>query len=234
MPSCFGGPSDAQKGLARSGAGFSSQLQGDFASRFAGQNDIIGKLGSILQDVRNGKLLPGFSAQTLAALNTSAIDTTAGNYRNAAQAVNNANAGRGGNSGLESGIEQQEQTTAANAAAGQLSTEQQKIQLANQANAEQNTQTVLSGYNALAGQENPLGFAGASLEGNKQAFGEASTVNQLENQQLANELNFGVSTAMDAATLGAGGIGNLDTMGGSSFGEQVGNFASGGFNALAG
>ncbi len=218
MPSCFGGPSDAQKSIAGQQASFANTAQQDFLSRYADQSADMGKLSSLLQNVENGKLATGFDSATLAALNTSALNTTAANYRNAAQSTQNAFAGRGGDSGLESGIQAQVRAATANASAGQLSTEQQKIQLANQAQAQQNTNTAIAGYNQLAGIANPEAFG--SLTGNAQnaAFGSASQINALENQQLSNELNFGTSIAIDAATGGAGaafGAGGMSGIGGA-------------------
>lgn len=157
----------------------------DFGSRFAGQNETLASLGNILQNVQEGKLVPGFSPQTLAALNTSAIDTTAGNFANAQRAANNANAGRGGNSGLQPGTVGQENATIASAGASQLSNEQQQIQLANQNQAEQNTQMAIGGESTLAGLQNPLGFAGATTQSQGQAFNAATQINQEQNQEEA-------------------------------------------------
>jgi hypothetical protein len=214
------GPSSQEQSLANQSESFSQTAQSDFLSRFAGQNETINSLDQILQNVQNGKLLPGFSAQTLAALNTSAIDTTAGNFRNAQQVTNNTNAARGTGSGLETGVQAQENATIASQAAGQLSTEQQKIALANQNQAEQNTATAIGGYNTLAGIQNPLGFGGLSVQSNQNAFGQANQVQQEKNQEQADIAGGIAGLAMDAATFGAGAAGG-------------GGFA-GGIQALAG
>ena len=220
------GPSSQEQGIAAQSSNLASTAQSDFLSRFAGQNDTINSLDSILQNVQNGKLLPGFSAQTLAALNTSAIDTTAGNFRNAQQATNNANAARGTGSGLETGTQAQENATIASQAAGQLSTQQQQIQLANQNQAQQNTATALGGYNALAGIQNPLGFGGLATQSNQNAFGQANQVQQEKNQEQADIAGGVAGLAMDAATFGAGAM--ATTPGGNSAGFF------GGLQALAG
>jgi hypothetical protein len=214
------GPSSAQESLANQESSFSGQLAADYASRFAGQNETIGNLNQILSGVQAGKLLPGFSAQTLATLNSAALDTTAGNYRNAQQAANNINAGRGGDSGLQPGTVGQENATIASQQAGALSGQEQQIQLANQNQAVQNTQMALGGYNTLAGIQNPLGFAGAQQGANQNAFGEQTTVQNEKNQEQADIAGGVAGLAMDAATFGMGAAG--------------GGGIGGGFNALMG
>ena len=206
--------------MAAQSSSLASSAQSDFLSRFAGQNQTISSLGNILQNVQNGKLLPGFDSQTMAALNTNAIDTTASNYRSAAQAAGNANAGRGGDSGLQPGTVSQENATIASQAAGQLSSQQQQIQLANQQQAQQNTATALGGYQTLAGIQNPLGFEGGATQTNQNAFTQADTVQQENNQEQADIAGGVAGIAMDAATFGAGAVGG-------------GGFA-GGLKALAG
>lgn len=210
------GPSGQSIGLANESAGFANTIQSDFASRFAGQNETISNLGNILQNVQNGKLLPGFDAQTLAALNTSAIDTTASNYKNAQQAANNANAGRGGDSGLQPGTVSQENATIASNAAGQLSSQQQQIQLANQQQSQQNTATALGGYSTLAGIQNPLAFGGLASQQLGQAFQQSDTIQQEKNQEQADI---------------AGGIAGLA---GSVIGGPIGGMIGSGISSLAG
>jgi hypothetical protein len=232
MPSCFGGASDAQTQDASAQQSFANSITQNMNSRISAQNANLGQLQNILTGVQNGKLLPGFSSATLGALNTSALDTTASNYRNAAQTVQNATAGAGGNSGLLSGVQAQLREQQASQSAGQLSAEQQKIQLANQQQAQQNTSTAIGGYNALAAAQDPLGFAKQAQSSQSAAFGENSELDQLANQKLSNELSFGTSVALDAATFGAGGMAGL---GASPAGaSQPGAFFQGGFNALSG
>ena len=232
MPSCFGGASDAQKSISGQQEDFANLALQNYRQRYADQTADLGKLGTLIQNVSNGKLAPGFDASTLAALNTSAINSTAANYRNAAQVTQNAFAGRGGNSGLETGIQAQVRAANANQAAGQLSTEQQKIQLANYDAARQNTNAAIAGYSTLAGLANPEGFGNLTGSAQGAAYKSASDINALENQKLSNELSFGTNLAMKAATFGMGGIGNLGP--GESFGEGAGDFLSGGFKALSG
>ena len=208
------GPSGSEQSLANAEGSFSSQLSADYASRFAGQNETIGNLNNILSGVQAGKLLPGFSAQTLATLNSAALDTTAGNYRNAQQAANNINAGRGGDSGLQPGTVGQENATIASQAAGQLSGQEQQIQLANQNQAQQNTAMALGGYQTLAGIQNPAQFGSLASSANQNAFGEQQTVQNAKNQEVADIAGGIAGLGMDAATFGAGAMGGGGLEGG--------------------
>lgn len=200
------GPGGASENLADQSAAFSSTIQSDFASRFAGQNNTIANLGNILQNVQNGKLLPGFDSKTLAALNTSALDTTASNFKNAQQATNNANAGRGGDSGLQPGTVGQENATIASNAAGQLSTEQQKIQLANEQQSQQNTSTALSGYKVLADIQDPYEFGKLGVQASKDAFNESDEIQQEKNQEQSDIAGGIAGLASGGLTALAGGI----------------------------
>lgn len=216
------GATDAQKGLAQQSTSLASDTNSDFLSRFAGQTDTINNLSNILQNVQNGKLLPGFGAPTLAALNTQAIDTTAGNYRAAAQAAGNANAGRGGDSGLQPGTVSQENATIASQAAGQLSQEQQNITLANQKQAQQNTATAIGGYNTLAGIQNPLGFGGLSNQVNTTAYGQ-QTQNAQEGAQEFADIAGGISGLVQTGAKLATGVPSFGGGGGTSLAQAGAN-----------
>ena len=208
------GPSGSQEAIAGNEASLATTLQQDLGSRYAGQTTTLNSLNNILNNVQQGKLLPGFSGQTLAALNTSAIDTTAGNFANAQREANDTNAGRGGNSGLQPGTVAQENATIASNAAGQLSSQQQQIQLANQNQAEKNTAMAIGGENTLAGLQNPLGFAGATEQGQQNAFGSATQINTEQNQEQADIAGGIAGLAMDTATFGAGAAGGGGLAGG--------------------
>ena len=186
------GATGGQEALASGETSLSTELGQDLGQRYADQTGTLKDLGGILQNVQDGKLVPGFGAATDAALNTSAIDTTAGNFKNAQIATNDANAARGGDSGLESGTDAQENETVASQAAGQLSGEQQKIQLANQQQAEQNTQMAIGGESTLAGLQNPQSFASAATQANSTAYGE-DTQNATEGAQEFADISGGIS-----------------------------------------
>jgi hypothetical protein len=209
------GPSGAEKGLGAQESSLSNILAQDFGTRFAGQTETLNSLNNTLTGLESGHLLPGYSAETKAALNTEAIDTTGANYGNAARAINGQLAGRGGDSGLESGVDQQIKAGIASNAAGQLSKEQLGISLADQNQAVTNTNTFLGGMNALAGQENPLGYGSEATNANKTAFSEANQINQENNQAQADIIGGVTALAGAAATpFTRGGTSFMSGMGG--------------------
>jgi hypothetical protein len=224
------GPTAAEKSLQAQEQSFSTLLQSDYSQQFQNQQGVLAKLNeSLTPTLEAGPNQMGYSPQELAALNTQAINTTGANYRNAAVAAGSALAGRGGggSSGLESGVEQQIRAGIASGAAGTLSGEQLGITESNYATGRQNYDTALGGAQALAGEYNPLGYAGAGTSANTGAFGEAQTIQQQQaqkDQMIAGLITSGASDALGGL---AGGFGNLDTQGTSTGGEQLGNFGSG-------
>lgn len=216
------GPTGQEVGLEQQQGKFSQTVQADYATRFAQQQQTLASLGDIVKGVEAGRLSPGLDAKTLAAMNTNILDTTGANYANAARAINMQLAGRtgipgvgmGGESGLESGVDKQIKAGIASAAAGQTSTEQFNLTLADRQAAERNTQMAMGGLQAIAGEQAPLGFAGAATEANKTAFSEADTIAQQQSQEQA-AIGGGVaSLAMGGLTFGAGMMGGGGLKGG--------------------
>ena len=199
-------------------------LQGDFNQNFGEQQSILGHLTSILSPIAEaGPDQQGFSPAELAARNTNAIDTTGANYANAERATQGELAGRGVPGAPQSGIDQQIESSIASAGAGQLSNEENQIVAENYATGRQNFNNAVSGLGGVASQYDPNAYAGSANTANKNAFGEADEIAQQEAQEDA-EIGGAVAGVAGAVT---GGIGNLDTTGGSSFGEQLENFAEG-------
>lgn len=218
-PLKFGcGASSAETGLEGQEASLASILQGNYATRFASQQQMLGALNSSLTPtLQAGPNQTGFSAPELAAYNTQALNTTGANYANAARALSGQLAGRGGDSGLESGVDQQIKASLASQAAGTLSNEQLGITEANYAQGRQNYNTAVSGEMALAGEENPQSFASGASSANTGAFGEASQINQQNNQVAADlgGLAGGVISGIGAGIGGSSGVGaGLKTLGG--------------------
>jgi hypothetical protein len=179
------GPTSGETQAATAQNIFANTLQQDTNSRFAGQTASINQINSILQGVEAGKFLPGYSSATLAALNTGALDTTAANYKNAMIAAQNANAGRGGDTGLQPGTVSQEAATIASNAAGQLSSEQQQIALANQQQAVENTKLALGGFGTEAQLQSPDQLASETNRGLAQSFADQNTIAQQQAQEQA-------------------------------------------------
>jgi hypothetical protein len=211
-------------------------LQGNYAQNFSEQQGVLANLNETLQPVVNaGPSQTGFSAQESAALNTQALDTTGGNYANALRATQGQLAGRNDSGNLpESGVDQGIKARLASSAAGELSQEELGITEANYATGRSNFNSAVGAEEGIAGQYNPVSTGGLAEEANKNAFGEATQINEENNQADADIAGGVTSLAKSALSFGLGGFGNLDQTGGSSGGEQVGNFFSGGINALAG
>lgn len=217
---CFGGPSASEKNLAGNEASLADQLHSDYQTQFAGQQSTLQELSGMLN---NNTVLPGWSPPELAAVNTQTIDSNAAAARNATQAANTVGAAKGGSSGLTSGVQQQIDAGIASSAANSLASQQSQITQADYAQGQINKQQTESGLETLAGIQAPVSYANAATGANQAGFSEASTIEQQQQQAQASEL--GLVTSLAGAAVP--GLGNLDTTGGSSGGEQFGNFLSG-------
>lgn len=179
------GPSGEEEGTAAKQNTFAGQVSADFSTRYGQQSQAINQINNILQGVQAGKLQMGFNPATAAALNTENINNAAAANANLTRAVNSSAAGRGGDSGLITG-----QNTAALAGAkasveNQLAAGQQANTIANYQQQVQNTENLLSGYGALAGQENPNSLGSLAQSGLNSTFQDYNTINQQQNQEEA-------------------------------------------------
>lgn len=226
------GPSGQQKQLANSQQSFFNNLMASYQQNFGEQQGIFSSITNALSPIlRGGPDQMGFSAAENAALTGSAINNAAIQNRNA-QVV--AGYSAGGNTGVTTGGQKQLQAAIASGVGQNLSSNLNQINLANAATGRQNFFNAEAGLAGLANMESPLGYAGAANNAGQTAFGEATKIQDMKNQEQADIGGAIAGLGMDALTFGMGGIGNLDTTGGSSFGEQVGNFFSGGAKALQG
>lgn len=219
------GPGQSQQQLANSQATLAQTLQQSFNSRFAGQDAVLGKLNSALTPIlAAGPNQPGFNPAEASALNSQALDTTAANYDSAARAASGQLAGRGGDSGLQSGVDSQIKATIASQAAKQLSGEQLGITQANYETGRQNYNTALAGTQALSGDYDPTKYgqlAGTQLNS---AFDSANSIDQQKAQMWKTLAGVG-EAGLNFAFPGAGatiqaGIGGL-------FGNKSGGIADG-------
>src|ERR1019366_3677671 len=100
------GPTGAEKSLAAQQQQYSQTVQNNYSTLFGEQQGAMSNLSNLLTPIAEaGANQSGMSAAELAAQNTQALDTTGANYANAARAVGNQLAGRGGDSGIESGVD---------------------------------------------------------------------------------------------------------------------------------
>lgn len=207
------GPSSAENTLSGESTALSQQLSGYLTANYGQQQDILNELNNIYSPIAAaGPNQTGFSAGELNALNTGAVDTAAGNYSAAERQVASNLAGSGTNAG-PSGVQQQIEASVGSAAAGQASQAENQIQQENYTVGRQNWQQAMAGLSGVANAENPEAFAGLATQANQNAFGEASQIQQ-QNNQLGQDL-FGLAGAA---------LGNLNTPGlaGFSLGKKGG------------
>lgn len=203
------GPSNQEKQLQAGEESMSNTLAANYNTYFGDQSAVLGRLQGILTPIAEaGPDQQGFGANELAALNTTVGEGVGKNYSKASQALNNTLAARGGgNEQLPTGASAALKGSLASAAANQLSSEQSQITQANYATGRSNWAQATSGLNALAQDYNPNAIAGSAISANQGAFGEASQINQQQNQKWADIAGGITSLGMDAASFGAGALG---------------------------
>jgi hypothetical protein len=224
MAAC--GPSGSETAIEGANQSLAMSLQANYQQRFAQQNQVLNNLNQSLSPiVAAGPSQQGFSPEELASLNTQAINSAAAANKNAQQAAGNAIAGEGGGggSGLVSGTQAAIKAGISSNSANQLANTQNEITQANYNQGNQNYQRAIGGEQALAGDYNPQSFANGAESGFGQSFSEANQINQ-QNQQETKSIIGGIGSLAGAAT---GGVGNLDTTGSSTAGEQALNFFGG-------
>lgn len=219
---CGGGASSAQKTLESEEANFYQTLTQDYSTVFGEQQQSWNALKTAITPILNaGPNQQGFNAAELSNLNTTAIDSVGGNYQNAQRAVNNQLAGRGGNSGLQSGVDQQISSTIGTEAAGNLSNEELGITQANYATGLANYNNAVGAMEGLSGQQGPGGYASNANNANTAAFNEATQIQEANNaweDQLVGGITGVASGGLKAITGGVGGFG-----GGSALGQANAN-----------
>jgi hypothetical protein len=219
------GSSAQQNQLASQEASFSSLLSANYAQNFGAQSQTLQNLTNQFTPIAEaGPDQQGMGPQQLAALNTQATEGVGQNYANASRALNTQLSSQGGgNEYLPTGAAASLKGNLASSAANQLSSEQLAITNQNYNLGRSNWQNATSGLNALAGEYNPNAIAGQASGANQSAAGQAKEINQENNQwqgELAGVITGGISAL-------SGGLGNLDTTGSSTGGEQALNFLGG-------
>ena len=190
-PLNFGcGPSAQEENIAGAQDKFANTMTQNYSTLFGEQQGTINQLNAIAQPMASmGLAGEGFSPTALAAMNTGILDRTAANYAAASRATSAAIAGRGaggaGIPGIISGPEQQILGSVASAAAGQQSAEQQQLAIANQQQALANIKTAAGIESGVAGLESPVSTGQLATSGLGQAFQEADTISQEQNQATA-------------------------------------------------
>ncbi len=207
------GPSNQSQQLAGSAQSLAGIMSANYNQRFGDQSALLNSLSNVLTPISQaGPSQQGYSAGEQAVLNTQAINSAGAAAKNAAQATQGALAGRGGSSGLQSGVDAQIIAGQKSASAGQLANAQLAIQNANYAQGNKNWQEANAGLNALSQQYNPAAFGAQASSANSNAFQEADTIQQEKNQKEAEIAGGITSLAGDftgsnfAGSLGGGKI----------------------------
>ena len=234
------GPSANETQIQGATQSLAMSMQSDFQQRFAQQSSVLQNLNNSLTPiVAAGPSQAGFSAQELAAMNTSAINNAGAANKNAQQAAGNAIAGEGGGggSGLLTGPQQAIKAGIASTSANELANTQNQITQANYQQGNANYNRAVSGEQALAGEYNPQSFGEGAQSGLGASFGEANTINT-QQQAAGKAILGGVDSLLGTAgSFIAGGASNL-LSGGEEAGSETGGgaeqFFSGGLNALNG
>ncbi len=203
------GSSAAESGAQASEASFSQLLQQQAEANFGAQSQVLQNINQILTPIAEaGPSQTGFSPQELAALNTQAIDTTAAGAAAAQEKLNTQEAGRGGDTANPaSGTAQALSAQLASGAENQLSQEELGITQANYAQGNKNFQQALTGLGGEAEELAPSSVANVANTGNQAAFGEASQINQ-QNNQVVSDLGGLIPGALSALGGGITGVQN--------------------------
>jgi hypothetical protein len=220
------GPDAAEKSLQAQEQGLSAEMASDFNNSYGTQQEWLQSLNKSLSPiVAAGPDQNGLTAAQVAAQTTTALDTSAASNQNIQRAVGNSFAGRGGgnSTGLISGIQTQAAEEAASQSENQLASTLNQNVWNNQILGNNNWKTALGASEQVAGLEAPGNLGSEASQATGSAYQIASENQQLSDQAI-NEIA-GAGKALAGGVLG--GIGNLDTTGGSSAGEQIGNFFSG-------
>jgi hypothetical protein len=220
------GPTGSEKNLQASQQNFASMLQSNYGTLFGQQQGVLNAINNSLSPVlAAGPSQNGFTGPQLSAMQTQIINNTSAATRNAAQAARNVAAGQGGGgtSGLTSGIQQQIQASILSQGAIAQGSQEANLAVQNAQLGQENYWRAAGGMQALASGYSPNAAMGGATTANQSAFGEANEIQQ--QQQQEDQMIAGGITA--AAGLAIPGLGNLDTTGGSTVGEQFKNFFGG-------
>jgi hypothetical protein len=175
------GSTAQQTSIANSGQSFMGTLQNDFGTAFSGQQNILNGLQKTQQSIlAAGPGQFGFSVPQTTALNTMATSANAASYQGAKTGIGEQVAATGGgNSVLPTGTQGESLTTAAASAAQNQAASLNKIQQAGYAQGSQDYNAALSGSLQVASIENPSALAGEANKAGDTAFGEATSVNNM-------------------------------------------------------
>lgn len=191
---CKGDSTD--EAAMKSSAAFQTRLQNAFKTQFASQQSLLQFLNPKLEAMISNP--QGYTPAQMAALNSGAIDTTAGQYQNALKTEQAQAAVH--DSGLPSGVDAQIKGQLAGAAASQTSNLLEKNQVDSADLAQQNYWRGVSALSGDAQLTDPLGYSG-SANGAASTIASLSEANSQANQSgflntFANSFGKGVGTVL--------------------------------------
>lgn len=226
------GASSAQENLANQQANFYNTLTNDYNTQFSNQSAILKQLNNSLSPIINaGPNQFGFSTGETNNLNSQAIQGTAGQYANAARALRENQAAQGGgNIALPSGANAQQQAALAAAGANSESNALLGIQQAGYEQGRQNYFNALGQEQGVAGMYNPTSYGQIGNTAGNNAFGSATTVQQMNNAAspwnvVGGILGGAIGAGLNGFTGGFGGA--LGKSLGSGGGSGGGSYDSG-------
>lgn len=222
------GPSSQEKEQAKESAAFTQGLRQHYADKYDKMNAVLDKLN----DTINAPATLGFGPEERASYHTQALENTAANYSNAARAVGEQMSGRGGDSGLQSGVDSQIKAQLASEAAKTLSQQEQAIVQGDYETGRAEKQRRITGLEALAGFDNPENTAQLSEGSATQAFSMAKSNREAANAWKKTLAGVGTSLAQSGLAALSGGASLAATkipgIGGSGAGTEGGADVGGG------
>jgi hypothetical protein len=155
---------------------FQQQLMTLFQQQFSNQQNVLNFLqGTIKPEIAQAQAGEGYSPEALAAMRTTATDTTSSQFQNAQAALNqelktsgSANVPSGVTVGADAALLAQEAQTQAGG--------QNQITIANATQAQNNFWNSINALNGVSAQINPLGYG-------SEASGAGGTIAGLSNSQ---------------------------------------------------
>lgn len=195
------GASAQQNELASEEATAYQQATAMTAQQYASQQAIYKPMAAQFNSIfAKGPNQEGFSAGEVADLDSQAVEGTASNYKQAAQAVGEATASEGGGTNpLPSGAQDELKQQIANSAANTESGEESSIKQADYTQGYNEWTAAGAGLEGIATGEDPLGYENAATSAGNSANSEANAV------QTAND------SWINAAIGAAGEIGGAAT-----------------------
>jgi hypothetical protein len=195
------GPSSSEKAIQASSQSFGTQMQANYGTLFAQQQDVLKSINRSLNPVVSaGPSQRGFSSAETSALQTKAINDASAATRNAQQAARTYGAGEGGgaSSGITSGITKQIEGAIASQGAQAEGAQLNQIESADWNQGNQNYWRAQGALQGVAGLENPNATAGTAVGANNAAFQQASQIST-ENNALGQDIAGFASAAIGAA-----------------------------------